>query len=177
MIVGFGATEGNGVPVAAPIGRLSLLDASGELAGAGVGAAAGFCGEDLGGGALGGAAAGAFGAAAVGAFGAEGAAAGLGAIGRVTLATGIFFTSGRWMTGDERAEGGAPATDGALFAGGAGRGVPVAEVGGMDSNSNGIASIGGTDAETPLLASTGAGGASLPESELPTPGTLETWIT
>ena len=161
-MVGFGATAGNAVP-APGIERRSLVDANGALAGAGVGAS--FCAEGFGGGA--------FGASAAGTFGEVEVTAGLGTVGRVTPGTGIFFTSGRWATGAERVEGGAPAADGALLAAGAG-GVPTAGAG-MDSNSSGILSSGGTavDADTSLT----GGGGSLPGSASPSPGTLETWIT
>jgi len=134
-----------------------------------VGVGIGFCGEDLGGGAL------ATGAPGVDALGALGAGAGLGAAGRAPVgAAGILLTSGRCGAEGERDDDGAPAAFGALAPSGAllaagapGRG---AEGGTLAMTSSESA------AETSLGASIAAGG-SLPRMASPAPGTLETWIT
>jgi len=149
-----GATAGIGVPVACG------ARAPSEAVGVGVG----FCGDDLGGGALG--------ATGTGALGALGAGAGFGAAGRGPVpTTGIFFTSGRCADEGERDDDGALAALGALFAAGAaGRGAPGAEGGAFGTTSSASA------AATSLGASI-AGGGSLPGSASPMPGTLETWIT
>src|SRR6478609_6862019 len=120
-MAGFGGTAGRVVTLIGAVG-LSGLTPSAPLtaAGLGDGATAGFCGDDLGAGV------GALGAPGTGALGALGAAAGLGAAARGPVATGIFFTSGRCAEDGERVELGALAVLGALFAAGAGRGVPAA---------------------------------------------------